>query len=96
MADDADVTAALRALAPARRAQFDAGAEAYDAYRPGCPGETFDDLMSITGLRSGDHVIEGRVGHRQGHRAAGPPYVVDHLHRAGEALTAMARRKLSG
>ena len=95
MVDDADVTAANSALAPTRRAQFDAGAEAYDAYRPGYPDETFGDLMSITGLRSGDHVIE--VGSGTGKATE---QLVRHTLsitciEPGEALTAVARRKLS-
>jgi SAM-dependent methyltransferase len=94
--DDADLAAALAALAPTRRAQFDAGAEAYDAYRPGYPEDTFADLMSITGLAPGDQVIE--VGSGTGKATE---HLVGHglsvtCIEPGVALTEVARRKLSG
>jgi SAM-dependent methyltransferase len=54
----ADAPTELWRSADERRARFDANALAYDTYRPGYPGETFDDLMALACLASGDAVVE--------------------------------------
>ena len=40
------------------RQTFDRAAELYDRVRPGYPEALFDDLIALTGLVAGDHLLE--------------------------------------
>jgi SAM-dependent methyltransferase len=40
------------------RATFDAAADRYQQARPEYPSELYDDLIDLTGLRPGDHLLE--------------------------------------
>jgi SAM-dependent methyltransferase len=40
------------------RRSFEAAADLYDAARPSYPGELFDDLVSLAGLKPGDPLLE--------------------------------------
>ncbi|MBN2335009.1 class I SAM-dependent methyltransferase [Candidatus Bathyarchaeota archaeon] len=75
---------------------FDDAAEAYDAVRPGYPDELFDDIASLTGLKTGARVLE--VGCGTGQATVGfaeRGYTVLCVDPGG-SLVDVARRRLSG
>jgi SAM-dependent methyltransferase len=79
-----------------RQARFDAHAAAYDAYRPGYPEESFDDLLALAGLSTGDAVVE--IGSGTGIATlplARRGLTVTGLE-PGAAMAAIARAKLAG
>jgi SAM-dependent methyltransferase len=78
-----------------RRATFDAAADRYDRARPAYPDALYEDLLDLTGVRAGDHVLE--VGCATG--KATRPLAVRGLHvtciELGERLAAVASRDLA-
>jgi SAM-dependent methyltransferase len=78
-----------------RRARFDANALAYDTFRPGYPEATFEDLTMITGLQSGDHVVEVGAGTGLATLPLARRGLVLTCVEPGSAMAAIAREKLS-
>ncbi len=90
-----DAPTELWRSAEERRARFDANALAYDTYRPGYPEETFDDLMTLTGLRPGDPVVEIGAGTGIATQPLAQRGLVMTCLEPGPAMAAIARAKLA-
>ena len=68
------------------RLSFDEDAPAYDATRPVPPLEVFDDLVQLTGLHPGDHVLEIGPDTGQATRPLLQRELVDRIRRRIEEL----------
>jgi len=78
------------------RQTFDGAAERYDRARPNYPEALFDDLVALTGLNPGDHLIEvgcatGKATRPLARRGFGITCV-----ELGAELAAVARQNLAG
>src|SRR5215210_4385877 len=78
------------------RTTFDEAASLYDEVRPGYPEELFDDVVSLSGIRSAGRILEIGCGTGQ----ATVPFVRRGYRilciELGENLAAVARRNLEG
>jgi trans-aconitate methyltransferase len=77
------------------RHTFDSAAELYDRARPSYPSALIDDLVSLTGIQAGDHLLEVGCGTGKATRQLAPLGFAITCIELGPALSAVARRELS-
>ena len=77
------------------RITFDEDATAYDASRPVAPAVVFDDLIELTGLQPGDHVLEIGPGTGQATRPLLQRGLQVKSIEIGANLAALAARRLA-
>jgi SAM-dependent methyltransferase len=78
------------------RQTFDQAAELYDRVRPGYPEALFDDLIALTGLAAGDHLLEVGCATGQATRPLARRGFRITCVELGAGLAAIARRNLAG
>ena len=78
------------------RRTFDRAAESYDRVRPGYPPALFGDLISLTGLAPGDHLLEVGCATGKATRPLAERGFRITCVELGTELAAVARRNLAG
>jgi trans-aconitate methyltransferase len=78
------------------RQTFERAAELYDRARPGYPEALFDDLIALTGLAAGDHLLEVGCATGKATRPLARRGFLITCVELGAGLAAVARRNLAG